>query len=70
MVHPKKILIIRFSSIGDIVLTTSFLSTLKTQFPGSEVHFMTLDSFSSMLENQKGHLLFETPYLDYHHNQR
>jgi len=52
MVHPKKILIIRFSSIGDIVLTTSFLSTIKTQFPDSEVHFMTLDIFSSMLENQ------------------
>tara|TARA_A100001011_G_scaffold104694_1_gene110855 strand:+ start:7202 stop:8209 length:1008 start_codon:yes stop_codon:yes gene_type:complete len=52
MVYPKKILIIRFSSIGDIVLTTSFLSTIKTQFPDSEVHFMTLDSFSSMLENQ------------------
>ena len=52
MVNPKKILIIRFSSIGDIVLTTSFLSTIKTKFPGSEVHFMTLDSFSSMLENQ------------------
>ena len=52
MVYPKKILVIRFSSIGDIVLTTSFLSTIKTQFPESEVHFMTLDRFSSMLENQ------------------
>ena len=52
MAHPKKILIIRFSSIGDIVLNTSFISTIKTQFPESEVHFMTLDSFSSMLENQ------------------
>ncbi len=52
MVYPKKILIIRFSSIGDIVLTTSFLSTIKTQFPESEVHFMTLDRFSSMLEHQ------------------
>ena len=52
MVYPKKILIIRFSSIGDIVLTTSFLSTIKTQFPESEVHFMTLDRFSSILENQ------------------
>ena len=49
MVYPKKILIIRFSSIGDIVLTTSFLSTIKIQYPESEVHFMTLDSFSSML---------------------
>lgn len=52
MVYSKKILIIRFSSIGDIVLTTSFLSTIKTQFPESEVHFMILDRFSSILENQ------------------
>lgn len=52
MSFSKKILIIRFSSIGDIVLSTSFLSTIKTLFPKSEVHFLTLDRFSSILENQ------------------
>ena len=52
MFFPKKILIIRFSSIGDIVLSTSFLSTIKALFPKSEVHFLTLDRFSSILENQ------------------
>ena len=52
MSFSKKILIIRFSSIGDIVLSTSFLSTIKAQFPNSEVHFLTLDRFSSILENQ------------------
>ena len=52
MSFPKKILIIRFSSIGDIVLSTSFLSTIKALFPKSEVHFLTLDRFSSILENQ------------------
>ena len=52
MSFSKKILIIRFSSIGDIVLSTSFLSTIKVLFPKSEVHFLTLDRFSSILENQ------------------
>ena len=52
MSFSKKILIIRFSSIGDIVLSTSFLLTIKTLFPKSEVHFLTLDRFSSILENQ------------------
>jgi heptosyltransferase-2 len=47
-----KILVIRFSSIGDIVLTTSFLATLKKTFPNFEIHYLTLDKFSSILEFQ------------------
>jgi lipopolysaccharide heptosyltransferase II len=45
-----KILVIRFSSIGDIVLTTSFIATLKKTFPNFEIHYLTLDKFSSILE--------------------
>lgn len=48
---PTKILIIRFSSIGDIVLTTPVIRCLKQQLDGeSEIHFLTKSSFLSLLE--------------------
>ena len=46
----QKILIIRFSSIGDIVLATSPLSTIRTAYPDSEITFLTLDKFAPLLE--------------------
>lgn len=51
-----KFLIIRFSSIGDIVLTTPVIRCLKKQVPGAEVHFLTKDSFRSVVEHN--------PYID------
>ena len=36
----RKILIIRFSSIGDIVLTTPIIRSVKQQLPEAEVHFL------------------------------
>lgn len=47
----KKILIIRFSSIGDIVLTTPVVRCLKTQQPDIEIHYLTKKSFKALLEN-------------------
>jgi ADP-heptose:LPS heptosyltransferase len=47
---PKKILVIRFSSIGDIVLTTPVVRCLKQQL-GAEVHFLTKKSFEKILLN-------------------
>jgi len=44
-----KFLIIRFSSIGDIVLTTPVIRCLKTQVEGAEVHFLTKKAYSSIL---------------------
>lgn len=44
----KKILIIRFSSIGDIVLTTPVIRCVKEQL-NCEVHFLTKKSFESIL---------------------
>lgn len=44
-----KILIIRFSSIGDIVLTTPAIRCIKQQIPGCEVHFLTKSSFRTVL---------------------
>lgn len=40
-----KILIIRFSSIGDIVLTTPVIRIAKTQILGAEVHLVTKKNF-------------------------
>lgn len=45
-----KILIIRFSSIGDIVLTTPVLRCIRLQ-TGAEVHFLTKESFRSVVEH-------------------
>jgi ADP-heptose:LPS heptosyltransferase len=54
---PKtKFLIIRFSSIGDIILTTPVVRCLKKQFPNAEIHFVTKKNYKSLLENN--------PYID------
>lgn len=47
----KKILIIRFSSIGDIVLTTPVIRCIKEQKPETEIHYLTKKSFKGILEN-------------------
>lgn len=44
-----KFLVIRFSSIGDIVLTTPVVRCLKKQVPGADIHFLTKKSFRSIL---------------------
>lgn len=46
-----KFLIIRFSSIGDIVLTTPVIRCLKQQVPDAEVHYLTKSTFKGILEN-------------------
>lgn len=51
-----KFLIIRFSSIGDIVLTTPVIRNLKTQVEGAEIHYLTKKAFLPVLE--------ENPYID------
>ena len=51
-----KVLIIRFSSIGDIVLTTPVIRCLKKQVPDVEVHYLTKYAFRSVLASN--------PYID------
>ena len=51
-----KILVIRFSSIGDIVLTTPVVRLLKTQLENAEIHYATKIQFKAIFE--------ENPYLD------
>lgn len=46
-----KILVLRFSSIGDIVLTTPVIRTLKQQIPDLQLHYATKQGFKVVLEN-------------------
>jgi ADP-heptose:LPS heptosyltransferase len=45
-----KILVIRFSSIGDIVLTTPVLRCISRQVPDAEIHFLTKNAYTGLLE--------------------
>ncbi len=55
----QKILCIRFSSIGDILLTTPIVRVLKAQFPHAEIHIATKASFA--------HLWAGNPHVDQVH---
>src|SRR5690606_6741403 len=41
-----KILVIRFSSMGDIIYTTPVVRCLKQQLPDAEIHFLTKTQFA------------------------
>ena len=56
---PKKILIVRFSSMGDIILTTPVIRCLKKQVAGVEIHFVCKESFKEVL--------LHNPYIDQLH---
>src|SRR5579862_4942407 len=45
-----KFLIIRFSSIGDIVLTTPVIRCVKKQVDNAEVHFLSKRSFKTVTD--------------------
>jgi len=44
-----KILVIRFSSLGDVILTTPVLSALKSKFPRSKIFFLTKLKYADVL---------------------
>src|SRR5215471_18679643 len=54
-----KFLIIRFSSIGDIILTTPVIRCLKTQIVSAEIHVVTKQSFAPIFS--------ANPYVDNMH---
>lgn len=51
----KKILVIKFGGIGDILLTTPVLPNLKAAFPDAEINFLTL--------RHSRDILIDNPYL-------
>lgn len=54
--EPGKFLIIRFSSIGDIILTTPVIRNLRKKFPEATIHYLTKEKFATIVESN--------PYLD------
>ena len=55
-VEEPSILVVRFSSIGDIVLTTPVLRALRKRWPAARVSFLTREKFAPLLKGN--------PYLD------
>ena len=51
-----KILVIRLSSIGDIVLTSPVVRCVKEQLPNTEIHFVTKPQYTSIVKSN--------PYVD------
>lgn len=51
-----KFLLLRFSSIGDIVLTTPVIRCLKQQFEGAEIHYIVKKQYADILKHN--------PYID------
>ncbi len=51
-----KILVLRFSSIGDIILTSPVVRCLKKQLPDAQVHFATKAAFADLVAH--------SPYVD------
>ncbi|NOZ47532.1 MAG: glycosyltransferase family 9 protein [Chlorobi bacterium] len=54
--NSVKFLFIRFSSIGDIILTTPLLRALKTQIPNSNIQYLLKKEYYNIIENN--------PYID------
>ncbi len=57
-----KVLVIRFSSIGDIVLTFHALRCLREKHPNAEIHFLTKSTYAELLQASTFHdktLFFE-----------
>jgi heptosyltransferase-2 len=46
-----KVLVIRFSSIGDILLSSPVIRCLKKQLPDTELHFLCEDRYRSLVEH-------------------
>lgn len=55
-IQPAKILIIRLSSIGDILLATPLVRILRQKFPDAQIDFLTKSRFAELLQSN--------PYLD------
>ena len=53
------ILVIRLSSIGDIVLTSPVLRCIKREYPGAQVHFFVKKQFRDVIT--------DNPYIDQVH---
>ena len=53
MIAPEKILIIRLSSIGDIVLATPLMRILRARFPSSHIDFVVRNEYAELVRYNK-----------------
>ena len=51
--NPSSILCIRFSSLGDILLTLPALELLRKEFPETKISYLTKESFAPILRNHR-----------------
>ena len=51
MLQPNKILVIRFSSLGDLILTSPIFRELRRIFPGANLNLLTSVGFGDVLDN-------------------
>jgi lipopolysaccharide heptosyltransferase II len=51
---PLRILIVRFSSLGDVILTTPLLGAIAERYPDAAVTFVTRDTYAPLLESHPG----------------
>ena len=54
----RKLLVIRFSSIGDIIQTTSVLNTIKKYYPDCRIDFLTLKKYKPLLVNHSSIIIY------------
>lgn len=45
-----RFLVIRLSSLGDVILTTPFFRALRRRFPEAEIHFLTKTAYAELIE--------------------
>jgi lipopolysaccharide heptosyltransferase II len=60
MFIPNKTLVIRFSSIGDIVLASPLIRVLRTQFPSSQIDFVVRKEYAELVRyNPSLNIIYE-----------
>lgn len=50
MSTPKKILILRFSSLGDVIMTTAMIRCLRTAYPGARIDMIVRQDFLDLIQ--------------------
>ena len=50
MAQPRKMLLIRFSSLGDVVLSTAAFGPLRERFPDAEIYLLTKSRYAELFE--------------------
>jgi heptosyltransferase-2 len=51
LLNPSKILILRLSSIGDVILTTPLVRAVRARFPRAEISFLVKQEFADLLRH-------------------